>query len=384
MSLTPRLNLPYLAAGQAQKHVTLNEALLALDAICQLVLKSTTVATPPASAAEGDCHAVPAGAGGVWAAQVGQIAGWFDGGWQFFTPGEGWLAFVEDAQSLHVFRAGAWQPASAVQQDLERLGIATTATGSTRFAIASAVARFDHAGDDHRMVVNKAALSNTASLLFQTGYSGRAEFGLTGSDAFQLKVSADGTAWHDAMSASPSQVTLQSVTSGNLRLMTNGTGSLRLGTGGTERIALDSAGHLVPLADNVSRLGGSGARFSAVWAATGTIQTSDQREKTVETRLGEANALALLDAVSPVLFRWKQDATGDGRLQAGFLAQEIKAALDEAGMDFGVWGLEDPATPESRQWLRPDQLIPVLWAALKQTRGELLELRARFEASTPA
>jgi hypothetical protein len=384
MSLSPRLQLPYLAAGQAQKHVTLNEALLALDAVCQLVLKSTTVTAPPAMPAEGDCHAVPAGASGAWTTKTGQIAGWFDGGWRFFTPREGWLAWVADANAVMAFRAGIWQAAVPALQNLVLLGIGTTADATTRLAVTSAITRFDQEGGSHRVVVNKAALANTASLLFQTGYSGRAEFGLTGSDAFQVKVSADGNAWHDALSASPTQVTLQSVTSGNLRLMSNGTGSVRLGTGGTERIALDSTGHLVPLADNVSRLGGSGARFQAVWAATGTIQTSDQREKTVETRFAEANALALLDAVSPVLFRWKRDATGDGRLQAGFLAQEIKAALDGVGLDFGVWGLEEPTEPESRQWLRPDQLIPVLWAALQAMRAELQQVKARLEVASHA
>lgn len=36
MSGTTQLNLPYIAAAQAQKHVTHNEALRALDAIIQL------------------------------------------------------------------------------------------------------------------------------------------------------------------------------------------------------------------------------------------------------------------------------------------------------------------------------------------------------------
>jgi hypothetical protein len=384
MSLTPRLQLPYLAAGQAQKHVTLNEALRALDALCQLVLKSTATTTPPPTPTEGDCYAVPAGAGGAWTSKAGQIAGWFDGGWQFFTPREGWLAWVDAVDAVQIFKGGTWRSAVTELQNMTRLGIGTMADATTRFAVNSAVSRFDQEGGNHRMVVNKTAPANTASLVFQTGYSGRAEFGLTGSDAFQVKVSADGTAWHDAMSVSPTQVTIQSVTTGNLRLMTNGTGSLRFGTGGTERLALDSSGHFVPLADNVSRLGGAGARFQAIWSATGTIQTSDAREKIVESPLRKASALALLDAVEPVLFRWKQDAEGDSRLQAGFLAQDIKAALVGAGLDFGVWGLEDSTDHESRQWLRPDQLIPVLWAALKETRNELQLVMERLAVARDA
>jgi hypothetical protein len=62
------------------------------------------------------------------------------------------------------------------------------------------------------------------------------------------------------------------------------------------------------------------------------------------------------------------------RTHAGFLVQDIKRALDEAGLDFAAWGLDDKADPASRQWTRADQLIPVLWAALHETRRELAKL----------
>ena len=39
---TARLNLPYLAAGQMQKHVTLNTALTRLDALLQTAVVSAT------------------------------------------------------------------------------------------------------------------------------------------------------------------------------------------------------------------------------------------------------------------------------------------------------------------------------------------------------
>jgi hypothetical protein len=63
------------------------------------------------------------------------------------------------------------------------------------------------------------------------------------------------------------------------------------------------------------------------------------------------------------------------RAHAGFQAQEIKAAMDAAGTDFAAWGLDDAADPSSRQWTRPDQLIAVLWAALKETRAEVARMR---------
>jgi hypothetical protein len=62
---------------------------------------------------------------------------------------------------------------------------------------------FDHEGGSHRLAVNKAASSETASILFQEAYSGRAEIGLAGDGGFALKTSADGAAWHDALRADP-------------------------------------------------------------------------------------------------------------------------------------------------------------------------------------
>ncbi len=382
MSLTPRLQLPYLAAGQAQKHVTVNEAFLSLDMLCQLGLKSISTLAPPASPAEGDRYAVPTGASGAWAVQVCKVAAFLDGGWRYFAPREGWMAWVEDASALHVFRSTSWEPAFATLQNLDLIGIRTAADVTTRFAIASAVTRFDHEGGNHRLVVNKAQATDTASLLFQRGYSGRAEIGLTGSDSLEVKVSANGTTWHNAMTVSASAVNIESPASTNLRLGASGTGTLRFATAGVDRLTLDVAGHVVPLADNALRLGGPGARFQEVWCANGVIQTSDAREKAVEAPFAGGGAIAMLEAIAPVMFRWGE-AT-DGRLHAGFLAQDVKAALDGAGLDFGVWGREDQADAESRQWLRPDQLIPVLWAALKETRSELRAVKDRLASSPDA
>jgi len=50
-----------------------------------------------------------------------------------------------------------------------------------------------------RLVLNKAALGGTASVLYQTNYSGRAEFGLSGDDDLQLKVAANGQNWTEAL-----------------------------------------------------------------------------------------------------------------------------------------------------------------------------------------
>lgn len=53
MSETARLGLPLVQGGQAQKHVTVNEAFQRIDALGQMVLASRGVVTPPVSPAPG-------------------------------------------------------------------------------------------------------------------------------------------------------------------------------------------------------------------------------------------------------------------------------------------------------------------------------------------
>ena len=49
------------------------------------------------------------------------------------------------------------------------------------------------------MKINKNTASDTAALLFQTGYSGRAEIGLISNDDFQFKTSIDGSQFNQAL-----------------------------------------------------------------------------------------------------------------------------------------------------------------------------------------
>src|SRR4029079_7514125 len=91
---TPNLTLPELTASQAQKHVTVNEALRALDAIVQLAVLDRDLAAPPASPDEGERWLVPIGASGAWVGHAHHIAAWQDGGWEFYVPQAGWLAYV--------------------------------------------------------------------------------------------------------------------------------------------------------------------------------------------------------------------------------------------------------------------------------------------------
>lgn len=199
MDATENLNLPYILPAQAQKHVTHNEAIRALDALLHLAVISRTVASPPASPSGGARYIVPSGATGGWSGQARTVAAWQDGLWIFYAPREGWLAHVVDENSLFAFKAGDWAPASFTIAIPDRVGVNATADATNRLAVAAPATLFTNEGAGHQIKVNKANAGDTASLLFQTGWSGRAEMGLAGSDAFHIKVSADGSSFADAM-----------------------------------------------------------------------------------------------------------------------------------------------------------------------------------------
>ncbi len=83
-------------------------------------------------------------------------------------------------------------------QNLGLLGINTSADTTNRLALNSDAALFNHAGSDFRFKVNKNAIGDTASYIFQTNWQARAEFGTLGNDDFTLKVSSDGSNWLDS------------------------------------------------------------------------------------------------------------------------------------------------------------------------------------------
>jgi hypothetical protein len=195
---SPRLRLPYLQPAQAQKHVTHNEALQLLDAVVQLRVLAWNVAAPPASPESGDVVEVGAEATGDFAGQAGRLAFWDGTGWQFLEPRDGWLAWDAAAEGLRVRSGAAWVPATPVLQNLPGLGIGTGSDDRNRLAVSSPATLLSHDGADHQLKVNKAAAADTASLLFQSGWTGHAEMGLAGSLDFSLKVS-DGAAWSTAL-----------------------------------------------------------------------------------------------------------------------------------------------------------------------------------------
>ncbi len=111
MTDTPNLGLPCLEAAQAQKHVTLNEALLRLDVLVQARVVSIGDTAPPGSPADGDVYIPGAGATGAWDDWDWNIAYVADGGWVKIVPKEGWTVFnADDGITYRYDPVTFWQP----------------------------------------------------------------------------------------------------------------------------------------------------------------------------------------------------------------------------------------------------------------------------------
>jgi hypothetical protein len=108
MDASSNLGLPFIVAAQAQKHITHNEALRALDAIVHLMVLDKDLASPPGSPAEGARYIVASSPSGAWSGQAGNIAAYQDGAWAFYAPREGWLAWAADEDKLYVWTGSAW------------------------------------------------------------------------------------------------------------------------------------------------------------------------------------------------------------------------------------------------------------------------------------
>ena len=174
----------------------------------------------------------------------------------------------------------------------------------------------------------------------------------------------------------------------NSSIYDDGGGRLGIAGGGAARMVIDN--NLVrPYYDNSTTLGTPDSRWSVVYAATGSINTSDAREKTniQDTDLG----LSFVNSLRPVSYKWvvggnEVTPTGDllnpqvtprpgRRTHYGLIAQEVQAAL--AGKDFGgfVYNQE-----QDQYGLRYDQFIAPLIKAVQELSSEVEALRARIAA----
>jgi len=243
---TPNLGLVPLASAQSQKHVTVNEAFARVDAAVQLSVSDHTRTMPPSDPQDGDRYLVAAPATDAWSSQEDSIAAWDAAaqGWLFLRPRDGWQVWViEDRLMLH-YDGAAWSPSRPSQ-----LGINASADATNRLTVASEAILLNHDGSSIQTKLNKATDTDTASVLFQSGFTGHAEIGLTGGADLKFKTSSDGITFIEAMT------------------FDNTTGHATLPTGATIRglnVHPDMALNVLP---DQGRFGGSGVN-AAIRATT--------------------------------------------------------------------------------------------------------------------
>tara|TARA_B100000470_G_C19786808_1_gene390283 strand:+ start:937 stop:1998 length:1062 start_codon:yes stop_codon:yes gene_type:complete len=91
-----------------------------------------------------------------------------------------------------------------------------------------------------------------------------------------------------------------------------------------------------PAADNAYKLGYSGGRWTEVFAVNGTINTSDENQKTdiADSDLG----LDFINALRPVKFKWIETEGRAGvRTHYGLLGQEVETVLGGVASDTAIW-----------------------------------------------
>lgn len=125
---------------------------------------------------------------------------------------------------------------------------------------------------------------------------------------------------------------------------------LWLSTGGVHRIAVGSSGIFRPLADNTQSLGQSSLRWSVVYAGTGTINTSDGREKSAKRafttpELAAAKRIAGTLGIFQFLDAIAEKGEDGARLHTGVIAQDVWAIMADEGL---IDPIAEGVRPDSR------------------------------------
>ena len=207
-SQSPRIGLSYVLPSQSQKHITVNESLRLLDALLHCAVLSATLAEEPAGPEEGDAWILPEGRSGpAWGTTpAGHVAAFQDGAFVAIQPASGFLAYVRDTRLFMLFDGTDWVVLPLSADNVPTFGVNTSADLVNRFSVKADAELLSHddvtpGSGNARKIVNKAGAGHTASLLFQTGFSGRAEIGLIGDDALAFKVSTDGSSFKEVLRA---------------------------------------------------------------------------------------------------------------------------------------------------------------------------------------
>ena len=142
-------------------------------------------------------------------------------------------------------------------------------------------------------------------------------------------------------------------TNGSVELNPNGTGSVHPGT------------------DNTWSCGSSGNRWTDVYAVSGSVNTSDEREKMDIHNIHE-NALDLVNRLRPISYHWKNENPDKKVIKKhyGFVAQELEQILPDL-IDKPSDYYSTEADEFNRLGMRPSYLIPFLVKSIQELSAQI-------------
>jgi len=258
-----------------------------------------------------------------------------------------------------------------------------TARGSYSFA----AGRYSRANHDGSFVWNSYATSDSASSSAPNQFivmaDGGVGFGTTTPDApFQIASHNN----HDLINTEGDfkigdtdyRLKIGVATSGIPGFTTimadGGVGQLIFGSNKTYVAVIDKKNGLYPHSDNTYSLGTSSNRWSTVYAANGTVQTSDRRLKTgiQPLQYGLKDILKL----KPVSYRWKKSSglhRDDGQEHLGLIAQEVQQVIHEV--------VDAPKGKQKYYGMNYTALVPVLIKAVQQQEQQIEQLQEIHESN---
>jgi hypothetical protein len=140
VSASPRHQLPFLFAGQAQKELTVNEAHARIDTLLHPAIEGLAD-DPPGSPVDGECWLVDAAPTGAWLGHAGELACYEAANWIFIVPRDGMQLLDRSTGQLVLYRGG-WTMGAAPAAPTG----GATVDAEARAAIAELIAALADAG----------------------------------------------------------------------------------------------------------------------------------------------------------------------------------------------------------------------------------------------
>jgi hypothetical protein len=358
---TFNLKLPFLLASQADKHVSVNQSLAILDAINCPVALTVGLSTPPAAPPEGSVHIVgpTVTTDSAWGGFApGSLALYFSNEWQAIASKDGWTCFDLQAGKYLRKLGGQWSAFGPFELGLGSSAKYDTGTSGTKLALCNG--------------------SNVWSSPQKIAASGEL-FALQSSDVLFALNTSSGARMGYLRKIDGSQLALVNEQPGaSLDLVTTGGGPITV----NYQPIFHAGASPQPSLDNSFSLGAPTKRFSVLYATTGTINTSDAREKTPMIQIDERLLRVGYRLAKQIgKFQWLDSVQRKGATNArhhiGLTAQMVEAALNDEGVApetlalfcrDGATKTEQKGTP-SRQdtlGLRFDQVMMLMIASLAQ------------------